>query len=110
MPASILGLTLTFGTPTLTGMVVESLEVTQSFDEEVPVRNEQGDYVAVALASKLSTMKISGTLNGGTFALASVVNIASPVTLGSFYIVENTRTRTNAGFEKIDLTLKNWGF
>lgn len=110
MPASILGLSLSFGAPTLSGMVVESVEVSETHDEEVTVKNEQGDYVAVALASRARSGSISGILNGGSYNLAAVLTLAGLPSGGTYYITEITRKRGNTEFESITLNFKNWLF
>jgi hypothetical protein len=107
MSASILGITtLTFGVPTLTGLIVNSV----SFSETVNVAeviDEDGDYVAAALHGKRANATVSGTANGGTFSMGATLSVAGAPS-GTFYITEKTEDLTADGFKQFSLTAQSW--
>jgi hypothetical protein len=107
MAATVLGLTLTFGVPTLASLVVQS----NNFREAVSiaeVQDEDGDFVSAALYGR----KITGTLeavdNGFTTALGTAITITGAPT-GTYYLTEKSQTRTNTGFMRRSLGVTAWG-
>lgn len=109
MAASILGITtLTFGVPTVTGLIVNSV----SFAETVNIAeviDEDGDYVAAALHGKRVNATVSGTANGGTFTIGATLSLTG-APAGTYYITERTIDRTADGFQQFNITAQNWGF
>ena len=73
MAATVLGLTLTFGVPTLASLVVQS----NNFREAVSiaeVQDEDGDFVSAALYGRKVTGTVEAVDNGFTTALGTVLD------------------------------------
>jgi hypothetical protein len=107
MAASILGITtLTFGVPTITGLIVNS----SSFSETVNVAEvigEDGDYLAAALHGRRTSASVSGTANGGTFSTGATLTLAGAPS-GTYYITEITQDRTADGFQQFSISAQAW--
>jgi hypothetical protein len=109
MAATILGLTtLTFGAPTVSGLVVNSASFTQSVNI-AEVIDEDGDYVAASLHGRKVNGSISGTNAGGTFTIGATLSVVG-APAGTYYITEVAASRTADGFETVDITAQSWGF
>lgn len=107
MAASVLGLTLTFGVPTLSGLVVQS----NSFREAVSiaeVQDEDGDFVSAALYGRKVTGTVEAVDNGFTTAIGTVLAITGAPT-GTFYITEKSQSRPNTHFLKRTISVTAWG-
>ena len=108
MAATILGLTtLTFGAPTVSGLVVNSSSFTESVNI-AEVIDEDGDYVAASLHGARVNGSISGTDAGGSFATGATLAVTGAPT-GTYYITEVSSARNADGFATKDLTLQSWG-
>jgi hypothetical protein len=108
MAASILGITtLTFGVPTLSGLIVNSVSFSQSVNV-AEVIDEDGDFVAAALHGRRTTATVSGTANGGSFSTGATLALAGAPS-GTYYITEVTQDRTADGFQQFSLTAQSWG-
>jgi hypothetical protein len=107
MAATILGLsTLSFGTPTISGLVVNSASFAESVNI-AEVMDEDGDYVAASISGKRITGNISAIDAGGTFSTGFSLVVAGAPT-GVYCITEITTTRTADGFRAKDITLQSW--
>jgi hypothetical protein len=107
MAATVLGLTLTFGVPTLASLVVQS----NNFREAVSiaeVQDEDGDFVSAALYGRKITGTVEAVDNGFTTAIGTILVITGAPT-GNFYITEKSQTRTNTGFLRRSLGVTAWG-
>jgi hypothetical protein len=108
MAATILGLTsLTFGAPTVSGLVVNSSSFTESVNI-AEVIDEDGDYVAASLHGRRVNGSISGTDAGGSFATGSTLAVTGAPS-GTYYITEVSGSRNADGFATKDLTVQAWG-
>jgi hypothetical protein len=108
MAATILGLTsLTFGAPTVSGLVVNSASFTESVNI-AEVIDEDGDYVAAALSGRRVNGSISATDAGGTFATGATLAVTGAPT-GTYYITEVATSRSADGFRTKDITVQSWG-
>lgn len=107
MSASILGDSLTFGAPTVSGLVVQSA----NFDEAVniaEVADEDGDFVSAALHGK----KITGTIEGVDDSEASTIGSTLAVTgapSGTYYITSKSVAMANTDFKRRTIGLTAWG-
>jgi hypothetical protein len=107
MAATVLGLTLTFGVPTLASLVVQ----VNNFREAVSiaeVQDEDGDFVSAALYGRKTTGTVEAIDNGFTTAIGTILVITGSPT-GNFYITEKSQTRTNTGFLRRSLGVTSWG-
>jgi hypothetical protein len=108
MAASILGLTtLTFGVPTVSGLIVNSTDFTESVNI-AEVTDEDGDFVAAALHGKKITGSVSGTSNGPSFSLGATLAVTGAPS-GTYYITEKSVSRSADGFEQFTVGLTSWG-
>jgi hypothetical protein len=108
MAATVLGLTLTFGTgTTISGLILQ----TSGYREAVniaEVADEDGDFVAAALYGR----KVTGTLeaiDNGYTALIGTLILVSGAPTGNFYITEKSQTRSNTGFMRRTIGVTAWG-
>jgi hypothetical protein len=107
MAATILGLTtLSFGTPTISGLVVQSASFTESVNI-AEVMDEDGDYIAAALSGKRVNGSISATDAGGTFTTGATLAITGAPS-GTYYITEVATSRSADGFRTKDITVQSW--
>ncbi len=107
MAATVLGLTLTFGVPTLASLVVQS----NNFREAVnitEVQDEDGDFVSAALSGRKITGTVEAVDNGFTTAIGTVLAITGAPT-GTFYITEKSSVRPNTGFLRRTIGVTAWG-
>ena len=107
MAATVLGLTLTFGVPTLSGLVVQS----NSFREAVniaEVADEDGDFVSAALYGRKVTGTAEAVDNGFTTAIGTALAITGAPT-GTFYITEKSQSRSNTGYLRRSISITAWG-
>ena len=104
MSATIHGTTgLAFGTTTETGGYLQSLEVRHA-TEKTEVRNEQGEFVGVALYNKTEEISFEAVLYGSTglaaIATAAVLTLASYTPAAGVILVEEFSTKfSNTGFK-----------
>jgi hypothetical protein len=107
MAATVLGLTLTFGVPTLANLVVQS----NNFREAVSIaeaQDEDGDFISAALYGR----KVTGTVEAFDNTFTTVIGTALTITgspTGTFYITEKSQTRTNTGFLRRTIGVTSWG-
>jgi hypothetical protein len=107
MAATVLGLTLTFGVPTISGLVVQS----NSFREAVSiaeVQDEDGDFVSAALYGRKVTGTIEAVDNTFTTAIGTSIAITGAPS-GTFYITEKSQNRPNTGFLRRTISVTAWG-
>jgi hypothetical protein len=107
MAATVLGLTLTFGVPTLASLVVQ----TNNFREAVSIaeaQDEDGDFISAALYGRKITGTIEAFDNGFSALIGSSLAITGAPT-GTFYITEKSQTRSNTGFLRRTLGVTAWG-
>lgn len=107
MAATVLGVTLTFGVPTLTGLVVQS----NSFREAVniaEVADEDGDFVSAALHGRKVTGTIEAVDNGYTTAIGTAITITGAPT-GNFFVTEKSSNRPNTNFLRRTIGVTAWG-
>lgn len=107
MAATILGTSLTFGTPTISGLVVQSASFTESVNI-TEVVDEDGDYVSAALHGKKITGEITGTdsnYSGNIGATLAVTGAPS----GTYYITQKAQSRSATGFMERTISLTSWG-
>lgn len=110
MAATILGITtLTFGVPTLSGLIVNSASFAESVNI-AEVIDEDGDYVAAALHGKRITATVSGTANGSSLAIGGTLSLSGAPSNGTYYVTEKTTDRTADGFQQFSFTAQAWGF
>lgn len=108
MAATILGLSsLTFGVPSISGLVVNSVSFSQSVNIS-EVIDEDGDYVAAALHGRKNTGSISGTNKGATLTVGSTLAVTGAPT-GTYYITELSQSSSADGFQTFDVSLTSWG-
>jgi hypothetical protein len=108
MAATILGITtLTFGVPSIAGLIVNSANFTESVNI-AEVIDEDGDYVAAALHGRKITGTVSGVTNGTPAALGATLAVSGAPS-GTYYITERSQSRTADGFSTFDLGLSSWG-
>ena len=99
----------TFGTPTNTDMVVQSVSFTQSINI-AEVIDEDGDYVAAALSGKKIVMSMSGVSKAATQVLGGIITVTGAPSNGTYIITELGTERTADGFETMSLSATAWGF
>lgn len=107
MAATVLGDTLTFGAPTISGLVVQSA----SFDESVniaEVADEDGDYVSAALHGSKTTGTIEGVDDGNSTAMGATLAVTGAPT-GTFHVTSRGVAMANTGFKRKTLGLTAWG-
>ena len=107
MAATVLGLTLTFGVPTLSGLVVQS----NNFREAVniaEVQDEDGYFVSAALSGRKVTGTIEAVDNSYTTAIGTAITITGAPT-GNYYVTEKSSTRPNNGFLRRTIGVTAWG-
>lgn len=108
MAATILGITtLTFGVPTVSGLIVNSVSFSQTVNI-AEVIDEDGDFVAAALHGLRTTATVAGTSNGGSFPIGTTLTLAG-APAGTYRVTENTLSRTADGFSQFSITAQNWG-
>lgn len=107
MAATVLGDTLTFGTPTVSGLVVQSV----SFDESVniaEVADEDGDYVSAALYGSKTTGTVEGVDDGNATAMGATLAITGAPS-GTFHVTARGKRFGNTEFSRKTLGLTAWG-
>lgn len=108
MAATVLGITtLTFGAPTVSGLVVQNV----SFDESVnitEVQDEDGDYVSAALSGSKTTGTIEAVENGNTTAMGATLAVTGAPT-GTFHVTARGVRFGNTEFKRKTLGLTAWG-
>jgi hypothetical protein len=87
-----------FGTPTFTGLNVESFEFTED-SQVVDVMDEDGDIVKTAIYGAKVTGSISGTDNGSDEDIADAFTNADLPT-GTYFIKSKSISRSNTGFQQ----------
>lgn len=107
MPASIVGLTLTFGAPTIASLVVQSTSYSQT-SEIAEVRDAQGDYVAASIGGIRTSGTVEAVNNGFTAAIGATLSVTG-FPSGTYYITEKSGGRTNDGFETLSVGVRSWG-
>lgn len=109
MAATVLGLTLTFGVPTLASLVVQS----NNFREAVSiaeVQDEDGDFVSAALNGRKTTGTVEAVDNGFTTAIGTALTITgAPSGAGTYYITGKSSVRPNTGFLRRTIEVTAWG-
>lgn len=106
MAATVLGLSLTFGVPTIASLVVQS----NNFREAVSiaeVADEDGDFVSAALYGRKTTGTVEAVDNGFATSIGTALTITGAPT-GTFYITEKSQTRTNTGFMRRSIGVTSW--
>lgn len=106
MAATILGVTLTFGVPTLSGLVVQSISFRESV-QEAKVADEDGDVTTVALYGREATGTVEAVDNTFTTSIGTAITISGAPT-GNFYITEKAQARSNTGFLRRTIGVKAW--
>ncbi len=107
MAATVLGLTVTFGVPTLASLVVQS----NNFREAVSIAeiaDEDGDFISAALYGRKITGTVEAFDNGFSALIGSSLVITGSPT-GTFYITEKSQVRTNTGFMRRTIGVTSWG-
>ncbi len=107
MAATVLGLTVTFGVPTLASLVVQS----NNFREAVSIAeiaDEDGDFISAALYGRKITGTVEAFDNGFTTTIGTALTITGAPT-GTFYITEKSQVRTNTGFMRRTIGVTSWG-
>jgi hypothetical protein len=106
MAATVLGTALTFGVPTVSGLVVQSINFRESVNE-AKVPDEDGDVTSVALYGREVTGTIEAVDNTYTTAIGTAITITGSPT-GNFYITEKSQARSNTGFLRRTIGVKAW--
>lgn len=107
MPATIVGLSLTFGAPNLASLVVQSTSFSQT-SEIAEVQDEGGDFVAASIGGIRTSGTVEAVNNGFTTAIGATLAVTG-FPSGTYHITEKSGGRTNDGFETLSLTVRSWG-
>jgi hypothetical protein len=106
MAATVLGLTLTFGVPTIANLVVQSRSFTEAVSmAEVP--DEDGDVVSVGLYGR----KVTGTVEAFDNTFVTVIGTLTTLTgapTGNFYLTQKAETLPNTNFKRRTLQYTAW--
>jgi hypothetical protein len=106
MAATVLGTALTFGVPTISGLVVQSINFRESVNE-AKVPDEDGDVVSVALYGREVTGTVEAVDNTFTTAIGTAITITGAPT-GAFYLTEKSQARSSTGFFRRTVGVKSW--
>lgn len=108
MAATLINATsLTFGTPTVSGLVVQSVSFTETTNL-TEVIDEDGDYVAAAIHGRRINGEITGTDSGGSFATGATLAVTGAPS-GTYYITQAASNRTSDGFRERTISIQAWG-
>ena len=107
MAATLLGTGLTFGTPSVSGLIVQSASFTESVNI-TEVVDEDGDFVAAALHGKKIAGEITGTLSGTIGNIGATLAVAGAPS-GTYYITQKAQSRSATGFIEQTISLSSWG-
>ena len=101
----------TYGTPTVTGLIVKSLTKSQSAAVS-EVKDDQGSVIAVAVADAVTDISIEGMRTGAFSAsVGDLLEITIPdLPTGGTSIVTKMDTKYQAEqFESVSLSVKHYG-
>lgn len=107
MAATILGDTITFGAPTVSGLIVQSV----NFDESVnitEIADEDGDFVSAALHGSKTTGTIEAFDDGNSTAMGATLAVTGAPT-GTFHVTARGVRFGNTEFKRKTLGLTAWG-
>lgn len=107
MAATVLGLTLTFGVPTLANLVVQNISFTETVNI-AEAADEDGDFVSAALHGRKVTGQVEAFDNGYTTTVGSTIVISGAPT-GTYYVTQKAQTRPNTNFMRRTISVTSWG-